>query len=56
MDSGSLWVWGRLRDFEQNKILSREPADIYGGMTKCMQEGVQHILPRVLDWLLQQKL
>jgi hypothetical protein len=51
MDDGSLWVWGRLRDFERDGYLKRSASDVYGGMTETMQADVQRILPSLLDWL-----
>ncbi len=52
MDDGSLWIWGRLRDFERDKITQRPAADVLGGMTDSMQADVRRILPGVLDWLI----
>jgi hypothetical protein len=51
MDDGALWVWGRLRDFERDGYLNREPADVFGGMTETMQADVRRVLPSLLDWL-----
>ena len=51
MDDGALWVWGRLRDFERDGHLNREPAEVFGGMTETMQADVRRVLPSLLDWL-----
>jgi hypothetical protein len=51
MDDGALWVWGRLRDFERDGHLARNPAEMFGGMTETMQADVRRVLPSLLDWL-----
>ncbi len=44
-------MWGGLREFERDGILSRDLVDIYGGITETMQADVKRLLPRVLGWL-----
>jgi len=51
MDNGSLWVWGRLRDFEREGHLNRDAAEVFAGMTETMQADVRRVLPSLLDWL-----
>jgi hypothetical protein len=51
MDSGSLWLWGTLRDWERDGHLDRGQAELFGGMTETMQADVQRVAPRVIDWL-----
>lgn len=51
MDDGSLWIWGRLRDFEREALQDRDPAEVFGGMTATMQADIRRILPGVLAWL-----
>lgn len=51
MDDGSLWVWGRLRDFEREGHLNRDAAEVFAGMTETMQADVRRVLPALLDWL-----
>lgn len=51
MDDASLWLWGRLRDFERDGHLQRDVGAVFGGMTDTMQADVRRILPSLLDWL-----
>jgi hypothetical protein len=51
MDSGSLWLWGTLRDWERDGHLDRDQAELFGGMTETMQADVRRVAPRVIDWL-----
>lgn len=51
MDDGSLWIWGRLRDFERDGFFDRKPEDLFGGMTESMQDDVRRVLPMMIDWL-----
>lgn len=51
MDDDALWLWGRIRDFEREKIIERDPAELFDGMTQTMQDDVLRILPNMIDWL-----
>jgi hypothetical protein len=51
IDPDALWLWGRLRDFERNEILKREPNDLLIAMTDSMRDDCFRITPRVLAWL-----
>ena len=51
MDDESLWIWGRLRDFERNGLLQRDQREIFEGMTESMQADVRRLLPQVSWWL-----
>lgn len=53
MDDGSLWVWGRLRDFERDVLALRNAAEIYSGMTETMQADVRRIARPLIGWLEQ---
>jgi len=51
MPDESLWLWGRLRDWEKQNFFGKDPGDIFGGMTEGMQEDIRRILPMFLDWM-----
>lgn len=51
MDKHALWLWGRLRDFERDGILERDPAGLRDGMTDAMQADVSRLIWPVVDWL-----
>jgi len=53
MDNDSLWICGRLTDFERMKLAERPFADILGGMTENMQADVRRIIPKFTEWLMQ---
>lgn len=43
----SLWLWGRLRDFERKAILSADPSRLLIDMTAEMRADVQRLAPMV---------
>lgn len=51
MDQTALWLWGRLRDFERDHVLSKDPGFILSEMTEPMRADVQRLLPLVRDFL-----
>ncbi len=51
MDDASLWLWGRLRDFERDGHLDRDAVAVFEGMTETMQADVRRVLPRLIEWL-----
>jgi hypothetical protein len=51
MDDRALWVWGRLLDFERQRILETDPRDLFGQMFEHMQETTRELAPRVAEWL-----
>lgn len=51
MDNDSLWIWGRIRDFEREKIIERDPKELFDGMTQTMQDDVLRILPNMIEWI-----
>lgn len=50
MDTCSLWVWGRLRDFEREGYVWRDTPPVLEGMTETMRADVRRILPRFIEW------
>ena len=40
-DRHSLWLWGRLLEFERDGVLDRKPADVLVGMTDVMGEKAE---------------
>lgn len=46
----SLWLWGRLRDFD-SKIIAKDPATLLLGMTHPMREDVRRLAPLVREFL-----
>lgn len=53
MDSAALWLWGRMKDFERNGILSDDPGRVWGEMADHMRADMRRLLPRVCEWLTQ---
>jgi hypothetical protein len=47
----SLWIWGRLCDFERKGILSASPHEILGGMVPHMVVDVHRIAPLLRNLL-----
>jgi len=47
----ALWLWGRLRDFEQDGLLKKDPADVLLTMTDKMLDDIHRLAPRVASWL-----
>lgn len=50
MDDNSLWIWGRIRDFERWNV-KRNPLTLLNGMTDTMQADIRRALPAMLEWL-----
>lgn len=51
MDDGALWLWGRLRDFERDRLSARSISEVIDCMTETMQADVRRIAPLLADWL-----
>jgi len=51
MDDHSLWLWGRLGDFEDDGLLKRDPADVVAGMIPHMRATTLRLAPLVAAWL-----
>lgn len=47
----SLWVWGRLLDFERKGILKATPNEILSGMVPHMVADVQRLAPELRNFL-----
>lgn len=45
----SLWVWGRLCDFEQRRLFGADPRQILINMTQPMREDVMRLAPLVRE-------
>ena len=51
MNPKALWVWGRLKDFERDGVLSQDPAFLLSEMTEPMRADVRRLLPLVRNFL-----
>lgn len=51
MDQAALWLWGRLKDFERDGVLSKDPSHLVSEMTEPMRADVKRITPLVRDFL-----
>jgi len=51
MDSEALWLWGRLREFEERGLFDADPAYLHEQMTEAMREDMRRRLPVVLHFL-----
>jgi hypothetical protein len=47
----ALWLWGRLKDFERDGLLSKEPRHVLLTMTPAMLDEVHRLAPQVARWL-----
>lgn len=47
----SLWLWGRLRDFEAKRIVAADPRTLLFGMTAEMRGDVRRLAPMVREFL-----
>jgi hypothetical protein len=50
-DERSLWLWGRLQDFERDGLLDLDPNDLLGIMSEHMQVTTLRLAPLVAEWL-----
>jgi len=51
MDEKALWLWGRLRDFERDGVLSADPKHLLSEMTDAMRADTLRLVPLVTEWL-----
>jgi hypothetical protein len=51
MDEDTLWLWGRLRDFENRGLLSRPFNEVLGFGTDAMRADIQRLVGPVSHWL-----
>lgn len=51
MNPKSLWVWGRIKDFEREGILRQDPAKLLTDMTDPMRADMRRFLPEVVGFL-----
>lgn len=51
MDPKALWVWGRLKDFEREGILTADPVSLLSEMTEPMRADVRRLLPLVRGFI-----
>ena len=51
MDPDALWLWGRLRDFEQMGLLQRSVDDLLSEMTDAMRTDAVRLATHVGNWL-----
>jgi hypothetical protein len=51
IDKQAIWLWGRLRDFERDGLLARNPNSVLGEMLPEMAEDVLRLAPLVCQWL-----
>jgi len=51
MNPHALWLWGRLRDFERDRVSETAPRDLLGEMTETMIADVARIAPIFASYL-----
>lgn len=51
MNPKALWLWGRIKDFERDGVLSQSPTALLSEMTGPMRADVRRLLPDVVDFL-----
>ena len=51
MPAVSLWIWGRMRDFERDRMPDTPAREILDSMTESMRADMRRILPRVIAFL-----
>lgn len=47
----ALWLWGRLKDFERDGLLGKDPATVLLTLTPKMLDEVHRLAPQVAKWL-----
>jgi len=53
MHPSALWLWGRIRDFERDRIDDLDPQSMVGEFTETMAADARRIIPSMLDYLAQ---
>jgi len=53
LDDRATWIWGRLLEVEQNKLLKTDPLDITSKMDKEMKVDTLRVVGKFSDWLLR---
>lgn len=53
MDQRALWIWGRMKDFERDGVLSAAPEMLLSEMTEPMRQDMRRLLPMVRAYLEQ---
>lgn len=53
--SRALWLWGRLRDFEEENIFAASPDEIIEEMLDTMKPDAERLIPILRDWLGESK-
>lgn len=51
MDPKALWLWGRMKDFEREGVLDREPAHLLSEMTEPMRADIRRLAPLVREFI-----
>jgi hypothetical protein len=51
MNPKALWLWGRLKDFEREGILTQNPDHLLSEMTPPMRADVRRLLPMVREFI-----
>jgi hypothetical protein len=51
VSSEAVGLWSMLRDFENDGLLDKEPAEVLSTMTPAMRDQVHRLAPRVGRWL-----
>jgi hypothetical protein len=51
MDPQALWVCGRLRDFERERLFDADPKKLFKAMTDSMQADTVRLAPLVITFL-----
>jgi hypothetical protein len=51
VSSEAVGLWSMLRDFENDSLLDKEPAEVLSTMTPAMLDQVHTLAPRVARWL-----
>jgi hypothetical protein len=51
MNPRALWLWGRIKDFEREGVLSEAPERLAAEMTEPMRADVRRLLPEVIAFL-----
>jgi hypothetical protein len=51
MNPNALWLWGRLKDFEREGILTQSPDHLLSEMTPPMRADVRRLLPMVREFI-----
>ena len=47
----ALWVWGQIKDFEEEEVFACDPNVILSEMQDTMKPDIRRVVPQLIKWL-----